>query len=321
MEEPRPVTSRQNRVRFGVLALLTLVLLGLLIHGFGGAGAFYAAVRGASLPFVLASFGAATVCVLLGALRWVLVLRAVGYALSYGRSLRVLFAVWPLGLVTPSRANELLRAFAVRDVIPLPAAAGSVLAEKAVDVLVLLLMAATGAAWAGLWAIAGVLAGGAAAELVILGALMKSRRRLLALPLLQSRAAKLELLFDAFGALTRAPRWLCAVGAVSITIRVLTVVITHALLLAVGTHVSFGLTLQLWPAAMMAGLLPITMAGMGTRDAAFLYLVHRAGASIGQASLLAATVGYSVVAIWSFGIIGLPFMIREGMDRRRTAEA
>ncbi|MEB2310290.1 MAG: lysylphosphatidylglycerol synthase transmembrane domain-containing protein [Polyangiaceae bacterium] len=321
MEESREKVTRKNFLRGGVLALATAVVLGGLVHVFGGAGALWEVVREADPGWVLVSLAAATACVLLGALRWQLVLRAIGYRLPYGRSLSVLLAVWPLGLVTPSRANELLRAFTVRELVPLPAGAGSVLAEKAVDLLVLLGLAAMGAAFAGQGLLAALLAAAAVAELALLALLMRARRWLLSLAILRSRAASLELLFDAFEALRHAPYRLAGVGVVSLVIRVLTVVITHALLLAVGARVPLLLTLTLWPTATFAGLVPVTMAGMGTRDAAFLYLVNHAGASVDHASVLAATMAYSAVAIWSFAILGLPFMFREAARRRAAVAA
>jgi glycosyltransferase 2 family protein len=106
-------------------------------------------------------------------------------------------------------------------------------------------------------------------------------------------------------------------GAVSLLIRVLTVAVTHALLLSVGAQVSWMDTLTLWPIAILVGVAPLTLGGMGTRDAAFLHLLAQRGAHAEPAQILAATVGYSAVAIGSFAIAGLPFMIRETLRLRR----
>jgi hypothetical protein len=55
--------------------------------------------------------------------------------------------------------------------------------------------------------------------------------------------------------------------------------------------------------------MPVTLGGMGTRDAAFLYLLRTVAGHPAGAGVLAATMGYSAVALWSFAIVGLPFMV------------
>jgi glycosyltransferase 2 family protein len=85
---------------------------------------------------------------------------------------------------------------------------------------------------------------------------------------------------------------------------------------AVGAEVSVFDTLTLWPVAILVGVLPATLGGMGTRDAAFLYLLRSRGTHATGAAILAATLAYSVVSMWSFAILGLPFMLREALARR-----
>jgi uncharacterized membrane protein YbhN (UPF0104 family) len=121
-------------------------------------------------------------------------------------------------------------------------------------------------------------------------------------------------LFAALDALRRSPARLASVAAVSFVIRVLTVAITHVLLLSVGADVRLFDTMTLWPAATLVGVLPITLAGVGARDASFIYLLHAESAGAAAPSVLAATMGYSLVAIVSFAVIGLPFMVRESLS-------
>jgi glycosyltransferase 2 family protein len=67
--------------------------------------------------------------------------------------------------------------------------------------------------------------------------------------------------------------------------------------------------------AILAGLLPFTMAGIGTRDAAILFL-YAPWLSAGQAAVLGvlATLRYLLPAI-----AGLPFM-GDYLDRRRMGD-
>jgi glycosyltransferase 2 family protein len=310
------------RIRFGWRAAatlaLTLVVLVFLVHGFGGTGDFVAAVRRARPSWVGVAFAAATACVWLTTVRWQLVLGGMGHALGFRRALEVVLASWPLGLVMPSRANDLLRAVAVRDVVPLAVGTGSILAEKAIDLLVLLAYAAIGAAFFGLWPLGALLAAALVAEIVVLALVVTRRGWLESLPWLRTRPRVVEELFGALTSLRRSPMRLASIAGVSLVIRVLTVAVTHALLIAVGADVTLLQTLLLWPTAIIAGIAPLTLGGMGTRDAMFIALVSAHGAHVDASAVLAATMGYSAVAMWSFAIVGLPFMVRETLSFRRA---
>jgi uncharacterized membrane protein YbhN (UPF0104 family) len=73
--------------------------------------------------------------------------------------------------------------------------------------------------------------------------------------------------------------------------------------------------------AILAGLLPVTLGGLGTRDAAFIYLLRTVAGRAAGASVLAATIGYSAVAMWSFAIVGLPFMVSAALGTAAEQEA
>jgi uncharacterized protein (TIRG00374 family) len=233
------------------------------------------------------------------------------YRLGFGRALVAVLATWPLAVVTPSRANDLLRAFAVRRTVPLAAGTGSVLAEKAVDMSLLLLLAAIGAALESLWGWAALVAVALVVEVVVVALAVAHRGKLARLPVLRSRAAAIEGLFVAFDALLASPARLALASIVSLAIRGLTFGITYALLRAVGAEVGLLETCALWPVATLIGLVPVTLAGMGTRDATFIYLLGAHGRSVTPAAVLAATIGYSAISLGVFAVIGLPFMVRE----------
>ncbi len=309
-DEPAAVRrSARSALRFALMIVTTAVLMVWLVERVGTG--FLDATRGARLGWVAASFAMASGGVLLGALRWQIVLEALPYRLGFARALVVVLATWPLALVTPSRANDLLRAFAVRRTVPLPAGTGSVLAEKVVDMSILLALAVVGAALEGLWLWSAAIAAALAFELGGVALLMAHRAKVARLPILRAHAQKIEDLFLAFDALLASPARLAAASVVSLVIRVLTLGITFALLRAVDADVDLFDTCALWPVATLVGLVPVTLAGMGTRDATFLYLLSVRGHLVTRANVLAATMGYSAIAVGFFAVIGVPFMIRE----------
>jgi uncharacterized protein (TIRG00374 family) len=297
--------------------LATIGVLWVLVHRFGGSPTFAAVVQRADAKGAALAFAICCVCVLLGTERWRLVLAAMGYRVPFGRALAAVLAAWPLAVVTPSRASDLLRPLAVRDVVPVAAGTGSVLAEKVIDLLVLLVFAAIGAGLEGLWIWAMGAGALCVAELAVVWLVATRRGWLERWPVLRRRRDSIEQLFEAYEALARAPLRLLALAVVSLVIRVLTVAVTHVLLVSVGAQVRLADTLTLWPVATLVGIAPLTLAGIGTRDAAFIHLLAARGAVAEPAQILAATVGYSAIAIGSFAIVGIPFMIRETLRLRR----
>jgi uncharacterized protein (TIRG00374 family) len=305
------------RIRLAATLLATIAVLWVLVHRFGGSPTFVAVARRADGAYVAVAFAIACVCLLLGTERWRMVLAAMGYRVGFGRALTAVLAAWPLALVTPSRAGDLLRPLAVRDAVPVAAGTGSVLAEKVIDLLVLLLLAAAGAGLQGLWFWAAGAGALCVAEVVVVWLVATRRGWLERWSVFRRRRDSIEQLFGAYEALSRAPLRLLGLALVSLVIRVLTVAVTHTLLVSVGAQVRLIDTLTLWPVATLVGIAPLTLAGIGTRDAAFIQLLAARGALAEPAQLLAATVGYSAVAIGSFAVAGMPFMIREMLRMRR----
>jgi uncharacterized protein (TIRG00374 family) len=311
-----PPRSARRILRLSLTAVVTAILLAVLVHSFGTAAGFFAAARRARPWWVAASFAAAVACTLLTTVRWQLVVSAMGYTLPFRRALEVVLATWPLAVVTPSRANDLLRPLAVRDLVPLTAGTGGVVAEKAVDLGLLLAVAAVGAACSALWTWTGLITLVLMLEVLVVVMVVTRRQALARLPLLRRRPQIVDELFEALSAMARAPGKLASIVTVSLLVRFFTVVVTHTLLVAVGADIPFLQTLSLWPAAMLVGVAPVTLGGMGTRDAAFLALLTEHGTHVDPSSVLVATVGYSAVATWSFALLGLPFMIRETLTVR-----
>jgi uncharacterized membrane protein YbhN (UPF0104 family) len=70
----------------------------------------------------------------------------------------------------------------------------------------------------------------------------------------------------------------------------------------------WGYLLAVFPLAILAGLIPITVGGLGTRDSAFVILL--AGHLTTEGATLVA-LGYTVLAYWLLGLCGVPVAIRE----------
>jgi glycosyltransferase 2 family protein len=302
-----------RRWRLALSLLVTLALLGLLVREFAGTREFFATITGARSDLVLLAVALSAASVLTSALRWQQVLGAMGYPLSFGRALHAVLAAWPVSVFTPSRAGDFARSLLVRDKVPVFAGAGSVLVEKAVDIHTLLCAALLASAGHGLWAQAGLIFATIAAEWAIVFGILRGKQRLLKLAFLAKRAEKIEQLYLGFEALASRPTQILWISASSLVVRLLTVGMVAVLLAAAHAQARFSELVAPWLLATLAGLLPFTIGGMGTRDAAFAVLLEStAGVSLSEAAVLAATMGYSLIAILSPGLIGLPLLARSG---------
>lgn len=272
----------------------------------------------------------------LSALKWSLLLRGLGYELSVLRSLRALLAAWPFAAVTPSRAGDFVRAVLVRDKIPLVAGHTSVFVDRLLDIQSLAILATVGILYFfhPAWGIAAI-----AIAISIWASLFYWLSKKASAPRwIPSRFATILLEVHKILAQLRAEKK-------ALTLNALCSLATWCCVqwVFVGLAWAFGLTLDwregmfLWPMATLIGLVPITLAGMGTRDLAFIavLLLARQQSSWGSslaydvqqevaknASWFLATVSYTAVSSWLFAMIGLPLTILDVLNKqtnRRTS--
>ncbi len=303
------------------MLLATAAVCGLLVWRVAGEVSFIEALSGASPSALAAALGVVCVLLVMSALRWMTILDAMGVRLGLRRALSVILSVWVFALLTPSRAADLLRAVAIRDLLPVSAGSSSVVAEKLVDVQSLCILGGLGALSVGRWEVA------VASFTALLGlwgtawALLEGKERLANLPGVRRRPGLVDRLAGAFVALRASPRHYLGLSALSLTSWCVNTGMLMILLCAFGAQVGMGWVFALWPASIVVGMLPLTVAGMGTRDAAFLGLLGLASSqAIDPASVLAATLAYALVGTWFPALLGAPFTLA-AMGRWAGGEA
>ena len=301
--------------------VLTVAILWWLIGSLAGAETFASAFSRADPSYVGLAVVLAVANLFLGVLRWKLIVDAMGTRVSYRRCLHAVLATWPLALVVPARAGDVLRALAIRDRVPVIEGMGSVLLEKAIDVQSLCLLAVVGCVALRQPALAVVPAGLGLAAWGFLVAMRYWRDAVLRLVPGARTRTKLSRLGAPLDGLAGRPVHALAVLASSVAAWLFAASIVHALLQATSAGVPAMATLALWPLAVFGGLVPLTLAGMGTRDAAFLYLLPAVGVRVSEGPVIAATVGYAIVGTWLFAAVGLPFAIRFALTVRAATGA
>ncbi len=297
------------------VAIVTALILSALIHQLGGMAEFGGVIRHARWEWL--AVAGAIVCFSLFVItaRFRVVVQAIGYRPGMAKLFQAVVAVWPLGFLLPSRSNDLFRAYILRDDLPGWKCIGALLAERAVDLQTLVLFSAVGCLLLGLW-IPGALA--IVAWLSGWGLLWFLHRwagRVVRWKAVSRFRDKLEALSAAFDVLKQNPRALLIVQAISMLAWGNITILMVVLCAMYGVEVSWMMIMAFWPVALVVGMLPITVAGLGTRDAAFVALLTVSHSALVEADVVAVTMTYALVTMVLPSLLGTPFLARSLMAR------
>ncbi|MBD3336322.1 MAG: flippase-like domain-containing protein [Candidatus Eisenbacteria bacterium] len=258
--------------------------------------------RRARWELLVAAAAAAALQPFLSALRWRTMLNLLEQAVPLRVAFNLIMAAWPVSSVTPSKSGDLIKAYYLKDRVPPGLTLGTVLVERAIDILVLLALSTAGAAvfhWGRITLISGALLIAALAGLTLLVATgdrwpLPRRVRPLAADLLR-----------VFRELLAAPAALAVVLAFSAGKWLAAIVQTYLCFLALNHSVSLAQTAGALPLAIFVGLIPVTISGIGTRDGA-LVLLFRGHAPAEVA--LGVGLLYTLFAYWLPALAGFPFL-------------
>lgn len=308
-----PVTEIRSRISWKIVPVvaMTIGIFYVLIGQLEDVREFAEAIRGGRWSGMAAAVGLLAANQLLAAWRFQVVIKAIGHEISLGRSFQVLFAVWPVALIVPSRANDFVRALALRDEVPVLSCTGSVVAERLVDIQTLAVFGMIGCGLMGAWQWFGLMAAIWIGVWSGIAVVVSSFETVVQWPFLEPFESKLRSLFHAFETLRGRPGYLAGLigisalawGAVMANIGVLLWVFRATL----GVEVVLGF----WPLAVFVGILPLTVGGMGTRDAAFAGVLTATGTAAFESGIVAATLGYGIVSFVLPAVVGIPFMLKE----------
>jgi uncharacterized membrane protein YbhN (UPF0104 family) len=213
-----------------------------------------------------------------------------------------------LNAALPGRGGDLVRAVFLADTrAQVPLLLGVVLLERLADVFTLGLLSL----------LAAILGGVSVATPLALGAVITSAGLVGALALGHRLPWKAELLERVGRAARRLPaeREMAGLGtAMSLLSWVVNVALMGACLRAVGLDVGAVAVARATPVAILAGILPVTVGGIGTRDTAMVLLL---GSGVDGGQVAAGAFLYTTIALWLQGLLGLGALGRESLRRTR----
>lgn len=306
-----PQVPQTPRWRIALALGTTALVMALLFDQVGGLKRSAEALKQARWEYLPIALGILGMVLVLSVLKWRVVLRAMGYTVSFRQGLFAFMASLPIAAITPSRAGDFFRASVLAPKVPILRGLSSVIADRLVDIQSLCLLAIGGALLTQRYVEASLVTGGLALAWAILLLLLWRRETLLGRwPLVKVQGA-IEELLEAFVSMLRQPPLLIAQLAYSMCIWCLVLSVFYTLSLVFQCGISPVEVLALWPLATLFGLIPLTLSGMGTRDAAFVFMLVEYGhTGLNQGAVLLATFAYALISSWLWALLGLPAMIR-----------
>jgi uncharacterized membrane protein YbhN (UPF0104 family) len=247
--------------------------------------------------------------------RWRGVLKAQGdLALPFFVTLRAVMLANVLNSFLPSKAGDLAKAAYLRRQGGLSRGVGTIVLERLIDLAVLGSLGIvgylkSGAAW-GILAGA-ILIGGVTVAFFCIRWLPVHR-----LPLPAKVKEKITSARSVFERWSSHGPAIVQTLAGSLATWSLGGITVFALARGFGTDLTMGYAYAIFPLALLAGLLPVTISGIGTRDSAFVALLV-SQMPVEEATLVG--IGYTLFAYWFLSLLSLPIVGWEIVRYNRSA--
>jgi hypothetical protein len=235
--------------------------------------------------------------------RWQTLLSSMGFEVPPWKCFSVLMAAYPLTAVTPSKAGDFVRAYYLKDEIPMTRTIGSVLTEKIFDVVVLIAFSLLGMIYCQCYEFIWLFV----ISLALISLFVLVLRRGLSLPISSSWNDRIDNIALSMRSLLDNRALFVKITLYSILIWILAMLQILMFFFALDIDVDLLYLFANMPIAIFIGMLPISIGGMGTRDAAIIFLFSDYGTI---SELLAVGILFSLFRYWLLSVIGLLFMNR-----------
>lgn len=297
-DQPRK-TSKNIALHIALYTSTVLIFYFLL--KFVGVNAIVDELLQANPVYIFYSFLLSLIFAVLSGLKLKMLVEMMGYRIGWIRCQKITFATYPLNVMIPSKGGDLVKSWSLRDIMPVSQGVGIVILDRLIDLILLCLMSFAGSTLINdikllILSLSAFLIGLSAMLILHKTNKFNSNNRFF---------RHIKDVGYATRCLAYNWKYFVSIFAIGILIWLGSVFQIYLLYLAVGQHVPFTFCIAVVPIAILIGILPITVAGMGTRDAALIYLFSTYSSS--SASI---TVGlfFSLLRYWVLALLGMPFM-------------
>ena len=237
----------------------------------------------------------------ISAKRWKIILDSMKYDISSMDCFCMIMGTLPLTSITPSKSGDVIKAYYLKDRVPITKTIGSVLTERVLDIFALIMFCLIGLAF---YQRSRMIIITITILFCIIGFFFISHKEI-KFPIKNSWNDKLQNILLATKTLTKSKKSFLIVLMYTFTLWFLAVIQTIIFFLALGVNVPLSFTMANIPIAIFIGQIPVTLGGMGTRDAAIIFLFSGYATS---SELLGVGILFSAFRYWLLSLIGIPFM-------------
>ncbi len=209
----------------------------------------------------------------------------------------------PLTSITPAKTGDVIRAYYLKDKVPSARTVGAVVAERTLDILSLVSLSLIGMLFRQRYELAFItfIILACIIAIFVLARVTSEFR----LPISDSWNERIQDLLLPMRLLIRNKTAFSSVFFYSLLIWFISIVQTLTFFYTVGLDIPLLFTMANTPIAIFIGLIPITLGGIGTRDAAIIFLFSEFA---GPEKLLGVGILFSFFRYWLLSLIGIPFM-------------
>src|SRR3989344_3829962 len=287
MQLLQKISARKVLIPASVSILIILIIFKTLVD----IGDFSRVIQNIGWFYFSLAFATIIPSFLLSIVRWHAVVRAAGFDVSFWKIFKIIGSSMSLSIV-PGRLGDLARSYPLRNQIPISQSIGTIVLEKIIDICVLLLFSGVGLFILGhpiFGSLMFFLAIGAIPLLEILNMVIKK------LPLKSGLVNKLQDAVSVLNKVKQRKTMLSMAILASGANWTLSMLQAYWLFKAVGSIVPFSAIFAFQPLSIFMGLIPITIAGVGTRDSAILYFFRNFAA---PEQSLAVGILYGLQSYW-----------------------
>lgn len=231
--------------------------------------------------------------------KWQAVLKAMDYSISFKEAFRMIMAVFPISVITPAKAGDLVKAYYLKGKAPVSRVAGAVAVERIIDIFVLAFYSLLGA----------VIFKNNLILIISLSIIFLIPLSFLAINKIKLPFTNLQQRIENFLYVSKIfigqPRRIAPLLFYTLILWLSNFLIIKFLFLSLGSNVPLLYITAAFPLVVFISLLPITIAGMGTRDAAIIYFF---GLWAAPSVSLGVGLMYAIFAYWLLALLGLPAM-------------
>lgn len=284
-----------------ILAFVSALTIFILFKTLINLDDFSRVIKNINRTYFFLAFATLIPALMLSVVRWYLVLRSAGFSVSFWKIFKIIASSMSLSVI-PGRLGDLARSYPLRNKIPVTQSVGTIIIEKIIDISVLMFFSAVGLALLGYFKISILVFMLSMGSFPALGVLNTLSRKV---KFDHNLLTKLQNAISILSQIRQKKILLSAAILASAANWTLSMFQAYWLFKAVGSVIPLSAIYTFYPLSIFVGLIPITLAGAGTRDSAIIYFFSNFAA---PEQSLAVGILYGLQSYWITSLIGLPLL-------------